>query len=316
MKLSRLLMLSTLLFVTVGCTVGSNQSSSTGSQSNERAKLSMILPTGTPLFGMSTYMAQSDNLSSEVVSGADSLSAVFADGSKDVIVAPVNLGANMYSKNQKYVLFETFVWGNLYVASKEPIASFSDLQDKKIAIFGVNQTPDIIMQTLAKENNITYEKELTDSVESSTALFKQGVVDYFVGAEPSLSKLKATDDKLYTLDLQEEWKKVTGKTSYPQAGIFVKSSEVNRLKDELARMKDCVNALEEDVDYTVECALKQESLSKLGAETLKASLPNCHFGIEDNQKEAIEFYFTKLIDLGLGQTMGGVLPSEEFYLSL
>ncbi len=305
MKLTKLFIFSALLFTTVAC--GSKY---------EGIELSIIVPTGTPLLGMSTYLANNDKLKTDVVSGAEGLSAAFTSESKDIIVAPVNLGANMYSKTGKYVLFETFVWGNLYVASKNPISSFADLQDKKIAIFGTNQTPDIVMKTLAKVNNVTYEKMLTESVESSTALFKQGQVEYFVGAEPSLSKVKATTEGLYTLDLQEEWKKITGSSSYPQAGIFVKKSETDRLKNELKEMKKCINDITKDLDYTASCAMKQETLSKLGEETIKTALPNCHFGIDPKQKEAIEFYFNKLIELDLGKTFGGVIPNEDFYLSI
>lgn len=302
-------MLSYVLFSTVlvlcGCSNGKNN----------KEELTMIAPTGTPLLGLSTYLKENDNASCEVVSGSDPLLAAFTQASKDIIVAPVNLGANMFAKTGNYVLFETFVWGNLYVASNNPINSFQDLQDKTIAIFGTNQTPDIIMQTLAAENNVTYEKELTESVTSSQTLFMSGQVDYFVAAEPSLSKIRL-QQTIYTLDLQDEWEKITGSSSYPQAGIFVKKDQVTRLKKELIKMRDEVKDILLDVDYTADCALEQSSFQALGKDVIKESLPNCHFGIDENQKDAIEYYYHKLESLSLESTMGGVVPSEEFYLSL
>lgn len=296
----------------------SNSEKESSSISNaNKEKIDIILPTGSPLFGMSTYLHEnSDNLNVEVVNGSDGLMSEFAKGDKDIIVAPINLGANMYAKNQKYQLFETFVWGNLYVASTHQITSFSDLQGKTIAVFGINQIPDIVMNTLAKANNVTFEKYTTDSVEDSTTAFLQKEVEYFVGAEPSLSKFKSSSDNIYTLDLQSEWEKISGIASYPQAAIFVNKEKTNELKSELLNIRKCINDLLTDVDYTVECAMKQNTLSKLGSDVLKLALPNCHFGINSNQKSAIEFYFNKIIDLGLGKNIGGGLPNDEFYISL
>lgn len=279
------------------------------------SSLSMMIPTGTPLFGLSTYLDRNEKIGLEVVEGGDALTAAFAKKEKDIIVAPINVGANMYSKNKSYKLFETIVWGNLYVASRYEITSFSDIANKKIAVFGTNQTPDIIMNTLCSTYNISFEKQLTDSVNSSASMFLQGQVDYFVAAEPSLSKLKLKNT-IYTLDLQEEWKKITSSSSYPQAGVFVREDRVNSLKGELTELKKCVKNLLKDPSHTVSCALKQESLATLGEETLKNALPNCHFGIDENQKSAIEFYFNKLTELNLEKTFGGVLPSEDFYISL
>ena len=61
--------------------------------------------------------------------------------------------------------------------------------------------------------------------------------------------------------------------------------------------------------------LMHESFSNLGKETLMNAIPNCHFGIEDNQKDAIENYFNKMSELGLGAQFGEELPDEEFYFS-
>lgn len=299
----RYLVLMALTFIATGC------------KQNKEVSLSMIVPSGTPLFGISTYLADNSGLDYEITNGGEALTSEFVANKKDIIIAPINVGANMYSKVQNYVLFETYVWGNLYAVSSHEITSFSDLDGKEIAIFGENQTPDIVMKVLSEANNITYTKYLTNSVEDSTSLFNQGKVEYFIAAEPSLSKLKLNKD-LYIIDLQEEWKKITQNASYPQAGIFVKKSKVEELKDELIEMKESIMHLSDDVEKTVDNALKLEVFSKLGKEALTLALPNCHFGIEENQKEAIEFYFNKLTELNLEKTFGGSLPGEEFYLTI
>ena len=45
------------------------------------------------------------------------------------------------------------------------------------------------------------------------------------------------------------------------------------------------------------------------------ALERCNYKICDNQKQSIELYFNKVIELGLGKTVGGKLPDETFYYS-
>ena len=299
--------IKTILFASVLLLTGCNTIPNT-------EKINILAPSGTPLLAISPYLHENkNNINYSVADGPDGLAPAFSSGSHDIIVAPINLGANVYSKNQKYVLFETIVWGNLYVVSNNKMNSFLDLKDKTITLFGTNQTPDIIMKSLARENNIEYETVRLDSVENVNSYFMQNKAEYIVSAEPSLSVLKSKKPNLQVLDLQEEWKKITGNYSYPQAGIFVLKEKAQTLKTELLKMKNNILTILDDVDYSAECAL-ETPLKKLGKEALKTALPNSHIGINENQKEAIEFYFNKLLDLELGHTIGNCIPDENFYL--
>lgn len=298
-----------LLLVATAC----NNTNLSISENKEDVEVSLLAPSGTPLLAMSNYITENELVKYEVAKGSDPLIAAFTSKSHDIIVAPINLGANFYNKTGNYVLFETIVWGNLYVVSHNPISSFSDLNNKDITIFGTNQTPDIIMKTLASENNITYNKDLVSDVELANEKFASGLCDYAVSAEPSLSKLKQTVEDLYVLDLQAEWQKITGSSSYPQAAVFVNKDKVDSLSYELEKIETSINTILDDLDYSTSCALKTP-LKFLGETTIKSALPNSHIGIEENQKEAIEFYFNKLFTLELGNTFGGKLPDENFYL--
>lgn len=306
----------TTCLILLASSCGNNTNTSIESfNSNNKApqEVSLIAPSGTPLLAMSTYLYENENVKYEVANGSDPLIAAFSSSSHDIIVAPTNLGLNFYNKTSKYVLFETIVWGNLYVASRNPIESFSDLNGKTITLFGTNQTPDILMRTLSAENNITYEVNRVDSVENANALFLQNNAEYVISAEPSLSKIKEKVENLYVLDLQEEWKKMTKTSSYPQASVFVNKEKVASLKDELEKIKNEILTIEEDLEYTSNCAL-ETPLSTLGKNTIKSAIPNCHIGIDENKKEAISFYFEKLLELNLGATFGDKLPDENFYI--
>lgn len=56
-----------------------------------------------------------------------------------------------------------------------------------------------------------------------------------------------------------------------------------------------------------------ENLAKIGEETLQKAIGNCNLRVEETDKEAIEFYFSQVIQLGIGATVGGKLPDEAFY---
>ena len=73
-------------------------------------ELTMIMPTGTPALALSEFAMTQENVKAEVVAGSDPLVAAFTSKSHDIIVAPVNLGAKMYSVYQEYVLYKTFVF--------------------------------------------------------------------------------------------------------------------------------------------------------------------------------------------------------------
>lgn len=114
---------------------------------------------------------------------------------------------------------------------------------------------------------------------------------------------------------QDEFSKIFNKGSYPQASIFVRNEKKNELKDTLIKMKQSIIDTK-NIEQTADNALlMHENFSSLGKETLIKAIPNCHFGIEENQKDAIENYFNKMSELGLGAQFGEKLPDEEFYFS-
>ena len=109
---------------------------------------------------------------------------------------------------------------------------------------------------------------------------------------------------------------ITGDKALPQAGIFVKKSRVNNksVKNALESMIESVKLANDNPTSLVQSAIKvDESLNKIGEQTLLKAISKCNLRVENNQKDAIDLYFTKVIELGLGKTIGGKLPDEEFY---
>ena len=276
----------------------------------------IIMPTGTPSLALSEFVVGNELVDAEVVAGSDPLVAAFTSGSHEIIVAPVNLGAKMYQVNQEYVLYKTFVWGNLYIASKSELNSFKDLNGKTVVAFGKNSTPDIVMQALLKHHSdINVKVEYVADVSEANTLLAGGKAEIVVTAEPAISKLKSKFN-LSIIDLQEEWATMTGNSSYPQAGIFVKKSVAKEkfIQDRLVEMKNSIiNANANPLACAEKAVQLHSSFEALGKEVLVSAIPNCHYQILESDKEAVNYYLQMMIELGFSKQMGEKLPVDEFY---
>lgn len=287
--------------------------------SNHQKKVSVIVPTGTPSLGIAAAIQDPSLVDVNIVSGSDGLVAGFTNANYDIIVAPVNLGVKFYNTaaNFEYQLYQTIVWGNYFLASTQDITinQFSDLDSQTLLVFGKNSTPDVVVRTLIAHYNINVNLEYVDDVSTANAYLKTGKAKIIVSAEPSLTKI-SFNSSFNTYDLQKEWASVTGSYSFPQAGIFVKKS----LKDDqnviniLNKMISSVEMANSIPNQLVQIAVSvDENLDKIGLEVLQKAIAKCNLRIDANQKDAIDYYCQKVIDLGIGQTVGGKLPDELFY---
>ena len=289
----------------------------TGCIDDSSKKVSVIVPTGTPSLGIANVLNDKTLVDANIVSGSDPLIAAFTNASYDVVVAPVNLGAKLYNANENfsYILYKTIVWGNYYLVSNEEIATLESLEGKTVLVFGKNSTPDVVLRTLISAKNINVNLEYVDDVATANSYLLSGKADIIVSAEPSLTKMSANKN-FYTLDLQKQWQQLTGSYSLPQAGIFIKkdSKDEKYLKTVLDKMIESVQMAQTKPNVLIASAVSvDENLEKIGEETLQKAIGNCNLRVEETDKEAIEFYFSQVIQLGIGATVGGKLPDEAFY---
>ena len=285
-----------------------------------KTSVNVISPAGTPALGIASYaeqLLQNEANTVEIVAGPDPLKAAFIKGTHDIIIAPVNLGSIMYQKNGNYLLYKTSVWGNLFLASKGTLNSIYNLEGKHIVSFGKGSTPEIVLSVILKHYNISCEIEYVNDVSEANKALASGRAEVVLTAEPAISKL-LEKMPLNTIDLQDEWKKITNNESYPQAGIFVRKDLVNdRYVNEV--LNGLTNSVVEANENPEACAKAAVSLHPsfkgLGVETLIHAIPRCHLNIVENEKDAVLFYLQKMIDLGFAAQVGGALPDEGFFLS-
>lgn len=286
---------------------------------NDNEQVSLIVPSGAPTFGIADALNNNqEQIDYNIVAGADALQAAFTNATYDIVIAPVNLGAKFYQSlnNFEYVYYQTIVGGCFYIVSTQEIASFADLDKKEITVFGANSTPDVITRSLINYYNIDVTINYVNDVTEANASLVSGKATTIVSAEPSISKFNASG-KFHTLSLQEEWKKISSvEFNIPQAGIFVKkdkltNASVKKVLSELNKSLALANT--NPSQLATSATAVDDALKKVGVDTLTLAAPRCNFISTKYNKQEVEFYFNKLIELGLGKTIGDSLPDEDFY---
>lgn len=282
----------------------------------EKQEISLIAPTGTPTLILSQSIEEYEKVDAEIVSGPNALAAEFAKGEKDIIVAPINLGAKLAvsSEDFKYVMFHTLVWCNYYVVSTTPISSFEELDGKDVTLFGQNSTPDIVFRSLMAHYQINPNLTYMSSVADANKMLVSKQADIIVSAEPALSAILAKGD-FHVYSLAEEWTKVAefDGADIPQAAIFVNKESIEKTKQFLNIVERNVKKVESNKEDVVAAAKRVDKLLAPTEEVLVSAITRCNFKINENEKESIDLYFSKVIELGLGATVGGKLSDEEFY---
>lgn len=276
---------------------------------------SVFVPIGSTLIGVSEYAAAyKDKVE---VGNATLIAPALLNTQYDVIVAPITAGVNVYSKAPNYKLDNVFVWGNFYLLSNEKIDSIADLEGKTISNFQKGNVPEIVLETVLKENNVNCTVNYLSNVEATATAFLGGTSDIIVSAEPSVQQILSKKPDTHVIDLQEEYKKVTNNAALPQAGIFVSKQYMEKVKDYdkyLDLIRNSVTSANKDpLKAAQNTMLLTSNFENLGAEKLSAAVPGCNFALKSKEenKKAIDTFLTLSNDI-LGTTYN--LPDEAFYL--
>jgi NitT/TauT family transport system substrate-binding protein len=227
--------------------------------------LSIMSPKGAPALSLIPLLKE-DVDSIELVDGADLLSAELIKGEKDLIIAPVNLGASIVSKGStNYVLYGIVTWGNLYIVGSEVQAAVYPLE---LAAFGDQAVPGLVLESMHPEDyNKTYFNAVSDvQAQLLAQKFSLGML-----AEPlasaTLAKASQNNLKLVIVeDLQATWFEKTGYDNYPQAALFVKrelsEESLKQVEDRFTKMQTFVLTVSEDSTEL------KNSIETLGADVL------------------------------------------------
>lgn len=234
-------MLLVALVLSIGLLTACNKDNKKGNGND--VTLTFAAPEGTPALAIARLITDNKSISGKNVNykivNPSNIAKEMQAGLSDLVIMPVNAGATLINKGADYKLVSVAVDGSLYLVGKndtEKTLTIDDIKGKKIACIGQQGVPGLVFRYILKMNNI----EVVEEKEKLTSenVFVQyvadgnlakkavdnGSVDYAVVGEPAATTFKINFEFNAQMDLQAEYKKVSGKETYPQAGIFVKSS--------------------------------------------------------------------------------------------
>lgn len=229
-------------------------------------------PEGTPALAMlrlATDNAKIGDISVtyKVVKPAN-IAAEMSAKTSDIVIMPVNGGANLIRQGARYKLVGIAVDGSLYMVGnteKGGEISIDDIKGKKVACIGQTGVPGLVFRYVLSANGITIVDENTAPGENQVSvryaadgtaaaqLLQGGQVDFMVVGEPAATAQSKRLKLNAEMNLQSEYAKASGASNYPQAGLFVSerlySNEkfMNELFDALAASKTWVSGHKADV---------------------------------------------------------------------
>lgn len=238
-------MLLVALVLSIGLLTACNKDDNKGNGND--VTLTFAAPEGTPALAIARLITDNKSISGKNVNykivNPSNIAKEMQAGLSDLVIMPVNAGATLINKGADYKLVSVAVDGSLYLVGKSDTSTtatttltIDDIKGKKIACIGQQGVPGLVFRYILKENNISivddvknlndtnvYVQYASDGTQARAAVENKSV-DYAVVGEPAATTFKIKFGFNAQMDLQAEYKKVSGKETYPQAGIFVKSS--------------------------------------------------------------------------------------------
>lgn len=268
----------------------------------EWESLSILSPKGAPAISL-VPLIQENKDSIEFVDGTDILSAELIKGEKDMIIAPVNLGAALSKKDSNpYRLYGIVTWGNLYLVSNSDI---SFVENEPLALFGEQAVPGLVFNSIKDSLDQVFVSTAFNSVTDVQGQLLSKTFNVGLMAEPlvtaTIAKAKTLETPLNLSvykDIQALWQEKTGFENYPQAAIYIKADiSADKLKQVEAR-------LELMMAYNIELNNNSSKLETDITEDLSATLGvpaskilvqawdrmNVNLVKADENKEAIEAF--------------------------
>ena len=154
MKLLKGALAAILAVSMTACSTQSSKQEEKESKKEEPIKI--LAPMGAPSLSL-LGLYGNQNVTIDTVDGTDVLRAQLAkkDGEYDAIIAPINLGAALLSKDKSaYLLDSVVTWGNLYIIGSDE----ADLQKEGMfAAFGEKAVPQKVLESSMDLSSFTPE---------------------------------------------------------------------------------------------------------------------------------------------------------------
>ncbi len=246
-KLVSIVLALVLMLALASVFVACNKNSSEQETPSTKADLRFAAPEGTPALAMLTFAVDKTqidghNVTYAVVTPAN-IAAELSSKSADIVIMPVNGGANLIRQGADYKLVSVAVSGSLFMVAGDnsgEALTVADVKGKKVACIGQTGVPGLVFRYVMNANGIAMVTSGTPTAEQvfvqyvadgaqARTLLSDGQVDFIVVGEPAATATKASLGKTRELDMQAAYAAANPQNgnTYPQAGLFVRTSLAN-----------------------------------------------------------------------------------------
>lgn len=269
-------------------------------------------PSGAPALALATLAVDAPENYTFVA--AETISAEFANGTADFIIAPVNAGAKLYTMGKStYKLAAVVSWGNLFIASQKEDFTLEDLNGATVTLFGENTINAAVVNYALAQNGITPASvEYLAGAANTQSLLLSDENAIVVTAEPALTAAKMKNDKITAYAVNDLYKAATGYDGYTQAALFVKAETIQAqpeaVKAFLKQVEESCAKAAADVEAVAAAAVTLEILPN--QKVAVTAIPGCAIRYVGAQEAREQIEFTANIDL---TQFGGAVPADDFY---
>lgn len=285
----------------------------------------MLIPNGLPTIALAYMMEETKEIDGATLhyllpKANDGMMVEMMKGTPDIAVIPSNLAAQLYQKQGEYKILGTLTSSSFYILGRSPLSELKELKGKKIYAFAKGLTPDIVLKTILKRNQLEKEVDiqyLSSPIEALQMHLKDKNSFVFL-TEPMITQAMLKNKEIKILfSMAEEWKKQFPQTTgFPQAVVFVKKELLGNYQFR----KELDISLQASVNFLYNSPRGAEVLAKYGFsfsdETLYPLLKRSGIqwtGIYSfKQKENFEQYY-KILEKENPNTIGGRLPEDSIY---
>jgi NitT/TauT family transport system substrate-binding protein len=247
--------------------------------------------------------------------------ARITSGEVDFAVLPANVGAKLYTKGPGYPLGAVVGLGSIYILSRdEGIKTLKDLSGRQVYGVGKGATPDYLMRYFIREGgiegvNIDFSLPPTQVAQMAIA----GKADTVILPEPFVTQIlmKAPDMKI-VIDLQDQWKNISGEEEvYPISVVVIRPEVALNYPEVVARfLEEYKASIEFVVTHPAPASVLIEKFGIMPAVIAEKAIPRCNLSFASAlaSRESMEVYLSVLL-AGDPVSIGGELPDSNYYFS-
>lgn len=245
----------------------------------------------------------------------------------DMGIVPVPIAANLYNRGLGVRLVNVMTNGILYIMSSDPaLTSLESLRGRKLAVMFPNELPSLLLERLFELAGVAAKTEVdlvqTASPIEAMQLLVLGRVDAALVPEPAASaaiaKGRLAGKTIHrTIDLQDEWARLTGKERIvPQAGLVVTDRFREQNEAAVAAVRSALIRAAADVAaHPARAANFAAGPLRMPWPVIEASIPYSNLAATpaSEARVPVEAILQALLDLNPAY-VGGRLPDAAFYL--